>query len=493
VGKPLQVQGDTSGQGLPVGSVSITAMSRDPNVAAQRVTLTSGTSNTNFMVRPFVTPSEITYDYSRNTGPYSVQNVVFDATKASGDDVIYTSTSFDTLSAGVSFVYANYPQYADVLLGGGSDVVVGGPGYDRIYANYSSSKGSKVLIGGSFNDLILGGSDSDYIVGDYHAASSDAFVNLERETSQEGKQRPNPQTGDPRFAVNDALIKSTALDQSLARGSYPNYDFYSRNDRSIKAADGYTYTKGTTDFYNQSLLKSQTSERSIRLGSANSTPIYPNIWQPYGDVILGGAGDDVIFGDDSVWSGQDLIDYKRNFGDTLDAIANWQNYYNLNFPWKTLVDKDQFVDEVVNGKTVKIPARRLISELKTPSWTDTSNPQQRRLRLGDDEIYGGDGDDVIFGGFGSDLIVGGKGFDIINAPALILVPGYDPLWDGATVLYGDEFANKVDSDGLPSEVKTLQEINARRFGNIDSQGKAYTEWRSVLTPNPDVFVFNAPI
>jgi Ca2+-binding RTX toxin-like protein len=261
------------------------------------------------------------------------------------------------------------------------------------------------------------------------------------------------------------------------------------------ALDGYTYNRNLAQERYQSdnsLISTFDQQRKAQLvPGIGYSAIYPNTWQPYGDRISGGGGDDVILGDDSSWTGQDLIDYKTNFGDTLDAINNWSNYYQTNDPWKTIEEKDSL-------KSSRTIDEDITKSLKIPVWSksDPIDSTKRRLRLGDDEIFAGDGDDIVYGGFGSDLLVGGKGIDVIFAPAQILVDNFDPLWGEATVLYGDEFALKVDQNGFPlaeaGSVLNIAQINRRRYG-INPSNNAREGWVNVLTPNPDVFIVDRPI
>jgi hypothetical protein len=53
--------------------------------------------NFSFMVRPFVDPQYITYDYNQSTGTFSKQDVLYDMTAASMDDILYTSSTFSSV------------------------------------------------------------------------------------------------------------------------------------------------------------------------------------------------------------------------------------------------------------------------------------------------------------------------------------------------------------------------------------------------------------
>ena len=445
--------------------------------------------NFSFMVRPFVDPQYITYDYNQSTGTFSKQDVLYDMTAASMDDILYTSSTFSSVQnpyKRVSGVLANFANNTEVRLGAGADVVVGGALRDQILGG-DTIKGSKVLIGGSYNDLIRGGSDADYIVGDYHAGYADAFYNPKFEV-ESTKNISDASIDDSRFASQNALIQATGLERDPVGTS-------GRNNRAKKALDGYTYNKDYWDPDYAGGINAQygnfIKQRQYLLGPGSvasaSTSIRPNLWQPYGDTLIGGPGDDVIFGDDDSWTGQDLINYKTNFGDTLDAINNWQSYYQINEPWKTIEEKTS---------TGAVPTR-ILGELKTPVWrsSDPVSATQRRLRLGDDEIYGGEGDDVIFGGIGADMIVGGKGFDVIYAPAQILVPGYDPLWGEASVFYGDDFSAVYDDKtGLPVGAFDEDQLFIRRYGyNSQTDKDNPRNWANVLKPSPDLFVIDSPI
>ncbi|MGH1403715.1 MAG: DUF5801 repeats-in-toxin domain-containing protein [Alphaproteobacteria bacterium] len=116
------------------------------------------------------------------------------------------------------------------------------------------------------------------------------------------------------------------------------------------------------------------------------------------DVIEGGSGDDVIFGD-SVNTDSLADDHGLN---TTDG-AGWQVFDDLE-DGQSASDPDWSRDETVDY------IRNHADELAEESTDDSGDGRQG----GDDMLYGGAGDDQIYGQEGDDIIDGGSGDDVIS-------------------------------------------------------------------------------
>jgi len=422
------------------------------------LSLNSAKSNIQFYVRPYIRKEPTALNHGTNNDVYKEYvNLSYDMSKALNSDILYTNPpSYQGRKSGMA-VYAPYSSNSTITLGPGNDVIIGGIGRQTFNGQDAAGKdlhtGNKVIVGGSNVDIIQSGSGNDYLVGDVHAQEDNGY---NARNIQLGF-RPSPNIiastlTDPYkgpFASHNKLIHDTRYD-GMINNPVGRYDW---NDFGVR-------------------------ER-VRLDSGvGGTMKHANVWQPLGDLIHGGDGDDIIFGDDDYWNGNELIVYKNTIDETIkvqDAIDGYGSITTRSqwqFPEKKLSTDGNF------------------------EWNQLWNGDRAALRLGDDILFGGAGNDVIYGGFGSDLIVGGEGIDVIHAPTLILTPGFDPLWRGASVLYGDRFTNSASDSWIKygnasRDVLTNAEIDERRFGR-DSSGN-YSNWRQALTQSPDHFIFTAPI
>ena len=405
--------------------------------------------------------SQVTYDATRQDGKNFVQTTI-DTRLAAQSDIVYTASPIfrgTNLTSGT--VTALYPDNTTVFLGPGEDVVWGGLGDDWIGGTGAWAAGAKLIIGDSNRDTIYGSSNGDYLVGDnfqnkinfydYNAAdkanSKYAVLNQGKLAGAFGQN----------FDRHVSLIKSTARNASGSGGSW-----------------NYTYR------YLPQIDFSNSGAAAIKSGVLGSTssPVKLNVWQPKGDYIHSGAGDDLVYGDNDLWDGQQLLNYKELFDGTADVSNGAMSTY---------------IDAVWPFQNWDPVQKRYV----TPKWSKAA-PDSERLKLGNDELHAGVGNDVIYGGFGSDIISGGAGFDIIYAPTQVLVPGFDPLWNGPSVLYGgDMYAGDAITGAKDPATNFLsfKEIDVKRYGAL-KEGSSVTyssTWLQGLTPEPDMFVIGSPI
>lgn len=185
-----------------------------------------------------------------------------------------------------------------------------------------------------------------------------------------------------------------------------------------------------------------------------------------GDVLIGNAWDNVLYGED----GDDHL-----YGDGLvyDGDAGFLG-----------IDEDLGVDADGDGDATNdfVDPQR--------AW-GAGNEKYADNLSGDDELYGGSGDDWLYGGLGNNILHGGSGFEIID---------YDLAHDVLTDNLGDndievliEAVNKASGDytvtrtihdgngGSITETDTLQRIEriAHAEKQIEKVGSSYYKEMSV--------------
>jgi len=198
----------------------------------------------------------------------------------------------------------------------------------------------------------------------------------------------------------------------------------------------------------------QASDLDIALqgGSDSTAPLGVG-----GDTIIGGDGDDVIFGDTLntdhlAWTGhpagshdgqgmQGLVDFLRVTNGHAPTTAEIYNYV-----------KDHAVDFNLTGDT----------------------------RGGNDVIHGGDGNDLIFGQGGNDTLIGGKGDDILyggtgsdtfkwelHDQGTTTTPAVDTVKDfnAAPRASGGDVLNLTELLQNPAEGSLTQYLNFTKEGN----------------------------
>jgi len=435
--------------------------------------LTLGASkDIQYLVRPYIREGAVDLNLMPVSYVYNTHaEMIYDMRRAENDDILYTSPPSFYGDSPDRDSYAAYPSNSAVLVGSGRDVLIGGIGRQQFMGD--GTPGSKVIVGGSNVDLIYAGNDNDYLVGDVHAKSDNVYFTNNNPSAAAIASVVGTLNKGP-FESHNRLIESTLINE---RSNIPGE--ISGNINTFQIGQSYIPRR---EGIRQNSVREQAKlvRNGVRLRRGATAPIYTtlNAWQPLGDLIHGGGGDDIIFGDDDAFDGSELIAYKDNFAGTLEAITNslFSNNINASWQWK------------VPDKKLDAQGNLSMDGYLVPQWSGNNS---NSLRLGDDILFGGSGNDLIYGGFGSDLIVGGDGFDVIFAPLQILVPGFDPLWKGSTVIYGDRFSSSDGWNG-GKDVLTNRQINERRFG-LGPAEKPYSNWQRALTPSPDHFVFDAPI
>ena len=350
-----------------------------------------------------------------------------------GDDTINAGQGSDTVSGGTgndSIEGGASPDGDDLSGDEGDDTVRGGGGDDTI----DGGEGDDVLDGGADDDIITGGDGNDSVIGGdgndtidtgipgtpdagfpaygpFPAVAADADPNNDKDTVEAGEGDDLISTGDDADLISAGRGNDT-VDAGI-------------DDDTVDGGDGDDVIIGSEG--NDSLFGGQGND-TIYGGLDPSFPDAVNIpddgfGAPFGpdpdpennkDFIDGGAGDDVIFGqddDDTILggTGNDTIDG----GVDDDSISGGAGDDSL------LGDHG---DDFIQGN------------------------------FGDDTLVGGRGSDTLEGNGDNDLIIGGAGDSIIGGgdsdTIIIDQDEVDGNGDNDTAIYVDGSTNGDDRDTL---------------------------------------------
>ena len=351
-------------------------------------------------------------------------------------DTLIGGAGNDTIDGGDDADYIDGGDDDDVIEGGiDNDTIYGGSGNDTI----TDVQGADEIYGGDGDDLIEAGIDtfSDY-------ANDQPTVG----------GRPNPffNSGDPNKDDGRDFVDGGSGNDTIRTGDDSDTIYGGTGDDSINAGidDDLVYGDDGDD----SIIGSHGSD-SLYGGEGNDTiyggfgnePIagyegeevdatdpQPNNGKDY---IEGGAGNDVLYGEDdndTILGGADddyidggIDDDSLDGGQGNDTILGGQG--------NDTIRGAQGHDEIDGGDgDDSILAGNGDDDVKGGAGNDTIDGGQ-----GNDTIDGGDGDDSILGGFGDDSILGGAGNDTIIAA------GDNDTVDGGT---GDDSISGVRGDDI---------------------------------------------
>ena len=242
---------------------------------------------------------------------------------------------------------------------------------------------SKAYVGGSMQDIIFGGPKNDVLIGDRISGVEGGISSL-----------PNIVSNINKLIGFD--LKTTNLE-------------FAGTDSSKYLSDKYKYQFPWGD-------------------SVSKDTYYHNNWWPFGDLIAGFEGDDVIYGDDTESDPKRIIDLKsmvrggaRESGTIRDQL---------------LINNAMGEQQILKSDPL----------FKDRTWDERSNTQT--YKFGNDILLGGDGNDRIYGGFGGDFIIGGRGVDFIDTGEAILADGYKPFY-GYDQVWGDLPGKLKGQDAYP--------------------------------------------
>ena len=245
---------------------------------------------------------------------------------------------------------------------------------------------SKAYVGGSMQDIIFGGPKNDVLIGDRISGVEGGISTL-----------PNIVSNINKLIGFD--LKTTNLE-------------FAGTDSSKYLSDKYQIPwrdSGSKDTY------------------------YHNNWWPFGDLIAGFEGDDVIYGDDTESDPKRIIDLKSMVRGAPGQSGKIQ---------------DQLLINNAMGEQQILKTDPLFKDLTWDgrAWDGRGNTQT--YKFGNDILLGGDGNDRIYGGFGGDFIIGGRGVDFIDTGEAILADGYKPFY-GYDQVWGDLPGKLKGQDAYP--------------------------------------------
>ena len=305
-----------------------------------------------------------------------------------GSDIIFGGRGMDTIFGGdhVDEIYGE--EGTDIIdAGPADDRVEGGPGDDSIEGN----DGDDTLLGNSGDDFVHGGRGDDDISG--HAGDDILYGGFGSDDIEGGSG------SDVAFGGNETVSEGHDDSADRIRGGSDN-DFLIGDDGEILDFDGTFYIINVLGGAGDDLLEGDDGDDWAH-GVGGLDRIFGSTGN---DHLIGGDDADEIFGQDgSDWleggdgddlleghAGGDLIGGGRG-ADVIDGGA----------------DEDQLYSHETGGAE---PWH--VSHVET---VDDASADLIFGRSGPDEIVGGDGDDRIDAGTGSDAILGGPGDDFVLA------------------------------------------------------------------------------
>ncbi len=372
-----------------------------------------------------------------------------------GDDVIVTGDGADVVlaKAGNDLVCSGpgrQPHYDEewgeyTYYG---DYVVGGAGDDRIDAGPDMNE----ISGGLGDDLIVGHDDADTIDGDEDADTIDAGEGFNTVYAGDGPDTVTSGSGD------DEIVGGRG-DDDLAAGAGDDDVMPMQGHDSSEGGEGTDLLNVFWESCGSRCYSSHTRDLEVDLVAGYANGMGDDAIAGFEDV-WGGAGDDVIYGDDgpnliSAEDDQGIGDHAnvldgRGGDDRLvsgsggDVITGGEGRDELSFVGNVGRVRVDLAAGVVTGDTDD-----RISGIEDVSarwggggvFVGDDGPNRFESGYGSDVMRGGGGDDELSGGSQGDTLYGGDGNDVLTGAS-----GPDRLrgGDGDDTLYGGGGRNSND-------------------------------------------------
>src|SRR5215471_8321047 len=317
------------------------------------------------------------------------------------DDTIYGLGGNDQLEGG------NGNDLIDAGDDGGH--LFGGNGDDTLYGGH----GDNALFGGGGNDLLVGGSGLDILIGD-----------LGNDTLSGGDGTDYLSGG-----KGDDILDGGAGENDSAQ--YDDATSGVHVDLNISGAQAIGGTRGSDTLINiENLFGSDFNDTLIGDGHANT--FYDGLGD---DVLLGGGGDDTLYG---VWGGGNdtfMGDDNNDFlaggsgDDVLDGGAGTDtaSYVNAGYGGVTVdlnVAGPQFIS-AAEGTDTLVNIENILGSYYNDTLIGDANANVLDGFSGSDSLVGNAGDDKLLAGFGNVTLNGGTGIDTAS---------YENVWgSGVTV------------------------------------------------------------
>lgn len=421
------------------------------------------------------------------------QALHFNATQYNVD--IYTEENALT---GFFVFYGGFE--GDLLEGGNfSDVLYAGTGNDVILGNATTTAAV-----GDFYDILSGGAGSDWVFG---SGGNDLLFsnNPVRGTDMPGYFPVDPENPDSLYAQFWIYESATDIDRLFGQDGnddmsgqrYTDYMYGGTGNDSLYGNAGRDYLYGEAgddiivgDAYANLNNPSGGNPYEYTIAWRSN---YENAKDPaldYDDVIVGGAGNDMLYGD----IGNDDIDGGDDndiiLGDRINdpsATLNTAGWYGTRMDG-TLVDgsldpalhgADNINGGAGNDWIAGNGGNDVILGAEGDDELMGDDPLLVQQDCGDDVINGGAGNDHIYGEGGADQLLGGDGNDFIRGDydqitAILNTDDYLEGGKGSDTLYGDAGSDALwggdDNDTLIGDTEQ-NSLNGDLHGNDTLKGE----------------------
>ncbi|MFO1062507.1 MAG: calcium-binding protein [Pirellulales bacterium] len=329
-----------------------------------------------------------------------------------GLDTIYGGAQNDTIDGGVGDDDLHGEADDDTIYGrAGIDTIFGGEGGDILYGNGDND----VIHGEAGFDILMGGPGSDELFGDQG-----------NDTIYGNDDDPNEDRSDPNFTDDDFIYGGPDSD-SVIGGWGVDHIYGEAGGDVLQGNQDADFIDGGAG---PDVIYGQDAPQSPRSGTDGADEIYAGddndtvYGGPATDLIRGGNGDDTIFGEQD----PDLI-FGDAENDTIDGGGA----------------DDEIDGGTGNDHIIGSAGRDLLYGNDGFDVIEGNGGDDRiRGNVGADLLYGDDGEDEIRGGTGNDTIRGGNDDDTLrgdDGDDLILgFLGNDTIDgdQGNDVLYGNQ-------------------------------------------------------
>jgi VCBS repeat-containing protein len=299
-----------------------------------------------------------------------------------GNDYIRGGRGTNILVGDNAYIHFNASQVVDHIASinnaqGGNDTIYGGASNDTV-------------IGGAGNDLVHGGAGNDIIIG------NDAVLNYAPISGTAGPERLVDIT--PGTAPGDNTLYGGGGNNTIIGGVGNDY---------IRGGPGTNILVGDNAYIHYNVNQIVDHIESINRDQGGNNTVYGGasddiiIGGPRDDSLDGGAGKDLIFGNNVI------LDRTATLGNFTDprfrALGGTQIYStSASTAGQALIDStQQFVDPRGTAWWADFQINLIDHDTSTPS-----------TRYGNNYIAGGPGEKMIFGGLGNDTIQGHGSIDL---------------------------------------------------------------------------------
>ncbi|MGQ9650393.1 MAG: hypothetical protein ACUVXJ_09810, partial [Phycisphaerae bacterium] len=329
----------------------------------------------------------------------------------------------------------------DILRGGyGNDFISGGAGNDTIdgegdYDYVFGGDGDDSVSGGGDNDIITGGPGSDTLSGgggefdllDYlrDGGNGGVNVNLPAGTATDT-------WGDEDSLGAFSAVRATNLpDHIVGNADRPTI---------ILALADNDYIMGGR---RADILMGNTGDDTIHACGARSndgdeaSSCLKGDWPADQDLVLGGSGNDQIYGYTSAdylfGDGDELLGFGLNAPTPFDTNGNGIPDFELGEPNPF----DPTMPQNIRILRFRLIVEQVLRDPDTNEYTQMVPPTSNAFAIGADKIWGGPGNDIVVGGAGGDELYGdGRYEESPGSGTYVDTAGFDFIWGDLHVPLG---------------------------------------------------------